>query len=81
MWGLLLLSLDGVFIVQISMLSLTNFLDLLVLSIPLVTAYLHGRQVLLKLQRKEPVAAYWFNALVSLAAILFALWLYSRMQG
>ena len=81
MWGLLLLSLDGVFIVQISMLSLTNFLDLLVLSVPLVTAYLHGRQVLLKLQRKEPVTAYWFHVLVSLAAILFALWLYSRMQG
>ena len=63
------------------MLSLTNLLDLLVLSVPLVTAYLHGRQVLLKLQRKEPVAAYWFHVLVSLAAILFALWLYSRMQG
>lgn len=63
------------------MLSLTNLLNLLVLSVPLVTAYLHGRQVLLKLQRKEPVASYLFNALVSLAAILFALWLYSRMQG
>ena len=63
------------------MLSLTNLLNLLVLSVPLVTAYLHGRQVLIKLQRKEPVATYWFHVLVSLAAILFALWLYSRMQG
>ena len=71
----------GILIVQMLMLSLTNLLNLLVLSIPLVTAYLHGRQVLLKLQRKEPVAAYWFHVLVSLAAILFALWLYSRMQG
>ncbi len=71
----------GILIVQMLMLSLTNLLNLLVLSVPLVTAYLHGRQVLLKLQRKEPVAAYWFHVLVSLAAILFALWLYSRMQG
>ena len=63
------------------MLSLTNLLNLLELSVPLVTAYLHGRQVLIKLQRKEPVGAYWFHVLVSLAAILFALWLYSRMQG
>lgn len=61
--------------------SLAHLIDLLILSVPITTAYVHARRLLLSLRRKEGIASYAFSGIIALVAFLFALWLYVRRVG
>lgn len=64
----------------LGMFRLANIVTLFFLSVPIITAYTSLRAVVRGIKHKEKFGQYWFNILIFVLAVLFALYYYEHYR-